>query len=136
VTVDRDVRLEVLDWGGTGQPMVFLAGLGNDAHVFDRFAPQFTAEYHVYGIRRRGFGASRKPAPTDGNYAADRLGDDLLPVMNSLRLERPELVGHSLAGEELSSIRQPLSWEGRWTDLSGRRIRICVLRPGTRRHDF
>ena len=28
VTVDRDVRLEVLDWGGPGRPLVLLAGLG------------------------------------------------------------------------------------------------------------
>jgi hypothetical protein len=55
VTVDQDVKLEVLDWGGTGRPMIFLAGLGNDAHVFDSFAPKFTPHYHVYGITRRGF---------------------------------------------------------------------------------
>jgi non-heme chloroperoxidase len=104
VTVDKDVKLEVLDWGGTGRPMIFLAGLGNDAHVFDSFAPKFTAHFHVYGITRRGFGASGKPIPDDDNYSADRLGDDVLAVMSALKLERPVLVGHSLAGEELSSI--------------------------------
>ena len=26
VTVDRDVAVEVLDWGGSGQPIVLLAG--------------------------------------------------------------------------------------------------------------
>jgi pimeloyl-ACP methyl ester carboxylesterase len=104
VTVDQDVRLEVLDWGGTGRPLVFLAGLGNDAHVFDKFAPKFTANYHVYGITRRGFGASSKPAPADGNYSADRLGDDVLAVIDALKLDRPVLAGHSIAGEELSSI--------------------------------
>ena len=66
VTVDKDVKLEVLDWGGAGKPMIFLAGMGNTAHNFDRFAPQFTAKYHVYGITRRGFGASSKPAPANG----------------------------------------------------------------------
>jgi pimeloyl-ACP methyl ester carboxylesterase len=40
----------------------------------------------------------------DGNYDADRLGDDVLAVMDALKLERPVLVGHSLAGEELSSV--------------------------------
>jgi len=104
VTVEPDVKLEVLDWGGTGRPLVFLAGLGNNAQVFDKFAPQFTAKYHVYGITRRGFGASSKPAPANGNYAADRLGDDVLAVMDALKLDRPVLAGHSLAGEELSSI--------------------------------
>jgi non-heme chloroperoxidase len=104
VTVEQDVKLEVLDWGGTGRPLVFLAGLGNDAHVFDKFAPKFTANHHVYGITRRGFGASSKPAPANGNYSADRLGDDVLAVIDSLHLTRPILVGHSVAGEELSSI--------------------------------
>jgi non-heme chloroperoxidase len=104
VTVDQDVRLEVLDWGGTGRPLVFLAGLGNTAHTFDKFAPTFTGKYHVYGITRRGFGASSRPAPTNANYTADRLGDDVLAVLDALRLDQPILVGHSLAGEELSSI--------------------------------
>ena len=58
VTVDKDVKLEVLDWGGSGRPLVLLAGLGNTAHVFDDFAPKLTSQYHVYGITRRGFGAS------------------------------------------------------------------------------
>jgi non-heme chloroperoxidase len=104
VTVDQDVRLEVLDWGGTGRPLVFLTGLGNDAHVFEKFAPKFTTNYHVYGITRRGFGNSSKPSPTVPNYTADRLGDDVIAVINALQLDRPVLAGHSIAGEELSSI--------------------------------
>jgi non-heme chloroperoxidase len=104
VTVDNDVRLEVLDWGGSGRPMIFLAGMGNTAHAFDSFAPQFTSLYHVYGITRRGFGDSSKPAPANGNYSADHLGDDVLAVMEALKLDGPILVGHSFAGEELSSI--------------------------------
>jgi non-heme chloroperoxidase len=101
VTVDKDVRLEVLDWGGSGRAIVFLAGLSHTAHIFDDFAPKFTAGYHVYGITRRGFGASSIP---DSGYDADRLADDVLEVLDSLKLIRPVLAGHSIAGEELSSI--------------------------------
>ena len=61
VTVPGGERLEVLDWGGSGPPLVFLAGLENTAHVFDDFAPKFTNEFHVYGITRRGWGASSRP---------------------------------------------------------------------------
>ncbi|MHB1938475.1 MAG: alpha/beta fold hydrolase [Acidobacteriaceae bacterium] len=104
IAVDKGVKLEVLDWGGTGRPLVFLAGLGNTAHIFDDFAPKFTATNHVYGITRRGFGASSAPAPANGNYSADHLGDDVLAVIDTLKLNRPVLVGHSIAGEELSSI--------------------------------
>jgi non-heme chloroperoxidase len=101
ITVDKDVRLEVLDWGGSGRPLVLLTGLGNNAHVFDKFAPKLTGTYHVYGITRRGYGASSAPA---SGYSADRLGDDVLAVIDSLRLNKPVLAGHSIAGEELSSI--------------------------------
>ena len=97
----KDIRLEVLDWGGSGRPMVFIAGLGNTAHVFDKFAPKFAAQYHVYGVTRRGFGDSSAPAT---GYQADRLGDDVLAVLDALKIEKPVLVGHSLGGEELSSI--------------------------------
>lgn len=101
VTVEKDIQLEVLDWGGSGTPLVLLAGFGNTAHVFDDFALKLTSEYHVYGITRRGFGAS---AYSGSDYGADRLGDDVAAVLDSLKLNRPVLVGHSLAGEELSSI--------------------------------
>jgi non-heme chloroperoxidase len=102
VTVDREVTLEVLDWGGTGRPLVLLAGLGNTAHVFDDFAPRLTALGHVYGITRRGHGISSVPP---GGYDADRLADDVLAVLDALRLERPVVIGHSIAGK--SSIRSP-----------------------------
>ena len=101
VTVDKDVRLEVLDWGGSGRPIILLAGGGNTAHEFDDFAPKLTAHHHVYGITRRGFGASGFSA-TD--HPADRLGDDVVAVIDALNLKRPILVGHSIAGVELSSI--------------------------------
>lgn len=104
VTVEENVKLEVLDWGGSGRPVVLLAGLGNSAHIFDKFAPKLTPKYHVYGITRRGFGASSAPVPDSSNYSADRLGDDVLAVCDSLKLNRPVLIGHSIAGEELSSI--------------------------------
>jgi pimeloyl-ACP methyl ester carboxylesterase len=101
IQVDRDVRLEVLDWGGTGRPLVLLAGNTRTAHDFTDFAPRLASVYHIYGITRRGFGLSS--APSTG-YSADRLGDDVLAAIDSLGLTQPVLAGHSLAGEELSSI--------------------------------
>ncbi len=101
VAVDQKVRLEVLDWGGTGRPVVLLAGGGNTAHIFDEFAPKLTANHHVYGITRRGYGASGFSATDD---PADRLGDDVVAVLDALKLNRPVLVGHSIAGAELSSV--------------------------------
>jgi pimeloyl-ACP methyl ester carboxylesterase len=101
VTVDRNVSLEVLDWGGSGRPIVLLTGLGSTAHVFDDFAPKLAGTYHVYGVTRRGFGASSAPA---SGYSADRLGDDVIAVVDSLKLSGPVLAAHSIGGEELSSV--------------------------------
>jgi non-heme chloroperoxidase len=104
VPVDKDVKLEVIDWGGTGRPLILLQGLGGMAHDYDSFAQKFTARYHVYGITRRGFGNSSKPAPSPENYSAERLGQDVLNVITALKLDRPVLAGQSIAGEELSWI--------------------------------
>lgn len=104
ITVEPGVALEVLDWGGHGKPLVLLSGLGGTAHSFDGFAERFTAKHHVYAITRRGFGLSSSPSDTDANYDANRLGDDVLAVMDALKLVRPVVAGHSIAGEELSSI--------------------------------
>src|SRR5438132_183530 len=93
------VSLEALDWGGSGAPLVFLAGLGNTGHVFDDFAPQFTDSFHVIGITRRGFGASAgSPPPSD----LDTLVADITAILDTLRLGHVILVGHSIAGEEMT----------------------------------
>jgi pimeloyl-ACP methyl ester carboxylesterase len=73
-----------VDWGGSGRPSVRLTGLGNNAHVYDKFASKFTPSTHVYGNARRGFGASSAPTPTTVTYSADRLADDMLAVLDSL----------------------------------------------------
>lgn len=101
VTVENGVRLEVLDWGGAGRPVVLLAGSGNTAHVFDDFAPKLIGSAHVYGITRRGYGASSQSA---SGYDDQRLADDVLRVLDSLGLRSPVLVGHSMAGGELTTL--------------------------------
>jgi non-heme chloroperoxidase len=105
VVVEKDVRLEVLDWGGSGHPpLILLPGLGDTAHVFDKFALKLVSDYHVYGITPRGFGASSAPPPKTANYSADQLGDDVVTVIDTLKLDGPVVGGHSVAGEVLSSI--------------------------------
>ncbi|MDR3750422.1 MAG: alpha/beta hydrolase [Terracidiphilus sp.] len=104
VNVDKGIKLEVLDWGGNGRPLVLLPGLGDTAHVFDKFALELTSNYHVFGITPRGFGRSSAPPPVLANYSADRLGKDVVVVIDSLKLDHPILAGHSVAGEVLSAV--------------------------------
>jgi len=99
VAIGPDVRLEVLDWGGRGPALIFLAGFGNTGHVFDSFAPAFTNRYRVLAITRRGFGASSHP-PT--GYNTGTLVKDIMAVLDSLGIRRASFVGHSFAGTELT----------------------------------
>ncbi len=99
VTTGRGVSLEVLDWGGSGRPLVFLAGGGaSTPHVFDEFAPRFTDDFRVLGITRRGNGASSDVRP---RRFADLVGD-IVAVINALQLQSVVLVGHSFAGLEIA----------------------------------
>ena len=96
ITVQEGVELEVLDWGGSGPPIVLLAGF-NTAHVFDDFAVKLKAFGHIYGITRRGFGASSRP---DTGYTAQRSAQDVLKVLDSLKLGLPILIGHDYGGQD------------------------------------
>lgn len=96
--VARGVSVEVVDWGGVGRPVVFLAGGGHTAHEFDDFAPLLSSDFHVLGITRRGAGASSSVAP-------ESIGDhvhDIVTVLDRLDLEGAVLVGHSFAGMEMA----------------------------------
>jgi pimeloyl-ACP methyl ester carboxylesterase len=112
VPVNSSTRLEVLDWGGKGPAMLFLAGLQDPAHEFDDFAPQWTDKFHVYGLTRRGYGASSQPA---SGYQIDSLITDIRIVLDSLGVDRAILVGHSIAGDELT--RFAATWPGRVSKL-------------------
>jgi non-heme chloroperoxidase len=98
ITVDSSIRLEVLDWEGSGPPLVLL-GCYLSAHSYDEFAPKLTNQFHVFGITRRGIGASDKPVT---GYALQRSVDDLLEVLDSLKAQKSQLVGNSCAGQVLT----------------------------------
>ena len=84
VTIDSGVQLEVLDWGGAGDTMVLLTGSGDNAHVYDELAYQFTDQFHVIGITRRGFGRSSQPA--HGYDLDTRARDDIAVLDTEARL--------------------------------------------------
>lgn len=93
------IRLHYLDWGGHGPALLFLAGLGCNAHIYDRFAPRFTDKFHVLALTRRGHGESDYP---ETGYDIDTLTEDIRQFMDSLKIDQAILTGHSLAGIELS----------------------------------
>src|SRR5436309_464765 len=117
VTVEPGVRLEVLDWGGTGQTLVLLTGVGDNAHVFDQFAYQFTDRFHVIGITRRGFGRSSQPAH---GYDLDTRARDDITVLDKLNIREAVFVRHSVSGTELNKIGAV------YPDLTETDIQACI----------
>lgn len=104
--------LEVLDWGGSGPPLVFLAGGGNSTpHDFDEFAPRFTERHRVVGITRRGSGGSSTRQP----QRFDDYLDDIVAVLDAFHFDRAVLVGHSFAGLEMARFGE--KYGGRCTAL-------------------
>jgi pimeloyl-ACP methyl ester carboxylesterase len=99
VIVDEGVQLEVLDFGGTGSPVLLLPGLGATAHSFDELAPLLVQKHRVVAMTRRGTGYSSRP---DFGYDTPRLAQDVLQVMDAMHLDKVVLVGHSIAGDELT----------------------------------
>ena len=99
VRVDEGVQLEVLDFGGAGSPILLLPGLGATAHSFDELAPLLAEKHRVIAMTRRGSGESSKP---DFGFDTPRLAGDVLEVMDAMKLTTVLLVGHSIAGDELT----------------------------------
>lgn len=107
VTVKGGVTLHYLEWregngarGGSGEVLLLLAGFGNDGTVFDSFAPKFTDKFRVFALTRRGFGGSDKPAT--GYDLATRV-EDIRAFLDARGIRKANLVGHSLAGDELTA---------------------------------
>jgi pimeloyl-ACP methyl ester carboxylesterase len=96
VTV-KTVKLHYVDWGGTGQALLFLTGLGDSAHSFDSLAPRFTDRFHVLGLTRRGQGQSDKPA---SGYDPRSLAEDIRAFLDAMQIQRLTLAGFSAAGSE------------------------------------
>jgi pimeloyl-ACP methyl ester carboxylesterase len=98
ITVNS-VKLHYLDWGGKGETMLFLHGLGDNAHIFDDLAPKFTNQFRVLALTRRGHGQSEMP---ETGYDTATLVEDIRQFLDALKIERVVLVGHSIAGDELT----------------------------------
>lgn len=92
------IRLHYLDWSGDGPVLLFLAGIGCSAHIFDKFAPRFTHKFHVIALTRRGHGDSDYP---ETGYDPDTLTEDVRQFLDALKIDQAILVGHSMANIEL-----------------------------------
>jgi non-heme chloroperoxidase len=93
------INLHYLDWRGEGPVLLFLTGMGCNAHIFDDLAPRFTDTFHTMALTRRGHGESDHP---EMGYDVDTLTEDIRQFLDALGIEKVMLAGHSMANIELS----------------------------------
>jgi pimeloyl-ACP methyl ester carboxylesterase len=118
----KAVRLEVIDWGGRGPALILLAGLGESGRIYNDLAPRLTDRFRVIALTRRGHGASSHA--DSSSYVLDTLVGDIRAVMDSFRLNRASLIGHSIAGAEITR------FAARWPERTDKLVYLDAS------HDF
>lgn len=79
-----------------GSPLIFAHSLGADLGLWDAQAAEAAGlGFRVIRYDARGHGRSEAP---DGDYALERLGRDVLDLMQALRIERAAFCGISMGG--------------------------------------
>lgn len=80
---------------GKGFPVVFLHGFPFDHTIWEPLVPLMTDKARLILPDLRGHG--RSPVP-DGIYSMRLLAEDVLNLMNTLKIDTAILVGHSMGG--------------------------------------
>jgi 3-oxoadipate enol-lactonase len=80
---------------GDGTPIVLLHGYCGSHRYWDEVIPGLSESGRVIALDLRGHGAS---SATEGVYSMEQLAEDVLAVLDELKLSQVNLFGHSLGG--------------------------------------
>jgi pimeloyl-ACP methyl ester carboxylesterase len=98
ITVEHDgLRINALDWGGSGPPLLLQHPNGFCAGFFDPIAQALRDQFHPFGVDVRGHGASERPADLAACTFPNVTGD-VLAVLDALGFDEVVALGHSLGG--------------------------------------
>jgi aminoacrylate hydrolase len=91
---------------GSGEPLLLVSGLGGVASYWKPNLPALAAKYRVIVHDHRGAGQSTH---SKMRYSVEQMTDDLVRLMDHLKIERAHLVGHSTGGAigQTLAIRNP-----------------------------
>ena len=101
------LALHVLEWSDDGTPLLLVHGFGNEAHIWDDFAPLVAPHYRTVAVDLRGHGDSDHDP--ERRYDYEHHVADLEAVTAALGIERLVLVGHSFGGRTgvLFAVKHP-----------------------------
>lgn len=90
--IDINIYYEI---HGQGEPLVMIAGYGDDSSIWFRQVPGLSKEYEVIIFDNRGTGRSSKP---DALYTIRMMADDLAGLMDAIGIQVAHIYGHSTGG--------------------------------------
>ena len=88
-----EMTLRYVQWGTEGAPVVCIHGLTANAFCFQALADALSPDHRVFAYDLRGRGDSDRP---EDDYSIPTHANDLLELLDSLGLDNPVIVGHSL----------------------------------------
>jgi pimeloyl-ACP methyl ester carboxylesterase len=80
---------------GEGEPLVLLAGLNSDHHLYRSIVPQLAARYQVLIFDNRGVGQTDKP---DIPYSMEMMADDTAGLLEAVGIRDANILGTSMGG--------------------------------------
>ena len=89
-------ELYVSDGGAGGIPVVFVHSFGGSAKHWEKQLEHLRSNRRAIAFDLRGQGQSE--APANGEYDVNALSNDIAAVVDSLKLNKFVLVGHSMGG--------------------------------------
>ena len=108
------VQVAVHDLGGEGPSLLMAHATGFCGPVLAPLAAYLTSRFHCWAYDARGHGDTTSPAGLDWNWPS--FADDVLAVVDGLRLERPYGFGHSSGGTAMldAEARRPGTFAALW----------------------
>lgn len=100
------IKLHYLDWGGAGQTLILIHGLGDTPYIFADLAASLRKNFRIIAYSRRGH---CKSEATDMLFDNSILVSDLKLLLDSLNIIKANLLGWSMGGNEITefAIRYP-----------------------------
>lgn len=95
----KSIKLHYLDWGGEGQVLVMISGLGDTPFLFENLAKKLSANFQVIAYSRR---HHCKSEIKEENYDNETLVGDLKHLLDSLKIDKASLLGWSMGGNEIT----------------------------------
>jgi pimeloyl-ACP methyl ester carboxylesterase len=95
----QSVKLHYLDWGGSGEPLILIHGLGDSPFLFEELADTLKEHFRVIAYSKRGH---FKSETSDSSYDISTLVSDLKLLLDSLQIPKANLLGWSISGNEIT----------------------------------